>query len=151
MIEIVPATHEAVDYIANRLREADIAELNASRIDASPYDIVLESVELSDWCNVVLIDGIPSIVFGVCPSAEKDSGVPWLLGTDDMDKIKRHLLIGCSSFIEKMLSKYSFLYNIVHCDNAKAIRWLEWLGFHVEKEFIGPLNQFHFFWMNKHV
>ena len=147
--EIITATSDTVGFIATHLREADHLELSISREDIDPIITVLQSFEGSHWCNVALVDGVPAVVYGLYPAAADDAGTPWMVATDDIHKISRQFIKGSKHAVNEMLKTYPFLYNLVHYQNQASIDWLTWLGFTICDEFVGPKNQFYFFWMSE--
>ena len=132
MIEIRYATDKDINFIATNLRAIDTKELKASYLDGCPYEAVIESAALSDWCKVALVDGFPCVLYGVTPSLEEGAAMPWLVATDDIAKIsKRFILANCVRDVAEMGSSYALLFNFVHPENHISINWLKWIGFHV--------------------
>lgn len=142
MIEIRDALFEDAVHIAHNMREADRVELEASGGD--PVDLLLSGWQSSDWCNVALVDGIPSVIWGVQGCA-KGIGSPWLLATDNIKRIKKTFLLNCKPDIDRMQAQYERLFNYVHVDNDIAQRWLAWLGFEIHKNPTGNGDQFYLF------
>ncbi|MBR0568373.1 hypothetical protein J5J83_19805 [Azoarcus sp. L1K30] len=143
--EIYTATEHDIEFVSTHLREADRLELSLSRPDVSPVQTVMESVLMSRWCCSARIDEVPSLLFGVCDSAVKGVGIPWMVSTDGISRIKRPFVKRCTIVVDRMRNDFRTLYNRVHRENAIAIRWLEWLGFEVERTDDEFLN----FWMGK--
>ena len=133
-VQIVPATLAHAQHIARHLRAADRAELMTSA-PARLTQTLIEAISVSRWAHVALLDGTPVLAYGVSPSeANPRWGVPWLLGTEDMKRIRKSFIRECRSEVELMEAGFSFLYNRVHDKNALAIRWLMWLGFTIDFE-----------------
>jgi hypothetical protein len=132
IVQIVAATDAHARHLAAHLREADRVELG-TRSPAQLRNLLLESVSISRWANVALLDGEVALMYGVAPTRENPRwGVPWLLGTDLMSKVRKQFIRTCRSEVELMHAHFTFLYNRVHDQNALAIRWLIWLGFVID-------------------
>lgn len=144
-ITIRTATKDDVYYIAEHMRQADITELRLSH-SFEPSEVVRNSYSHSLWTKCALVDGRPAVLYGVSPALEPDCGVPWMLATDDILKIKKEFLDGSKSEVDAMRKTYRVLFNQVHKDNHIAIKWLRWLGFCVDPKPTGPLNEFFNFW-----
>lgn len=135
-----------VEHVAQHLREADRVELAAAQ-SLPPEVAVLECIDYPGWKVAVLVDGRPTIIYGVTASERPGTGIPWLLATDDIHRITRQFIEGCTPEVERMQADFGFLINQVHCDNEISIRWLRWLGFYVDDENpVGPMGQFFNFW-----
>lgn len=126
------ATMEDLEYLAPRLREADIQEMKA--LDGSePYPALVESFNASVLAKVMVDDeGNPFGIYGVAPdvcSDCTDKGVSWMLGTDDL---KKHSLWFCKTHLrelEEMHSYFPIFGNYADVRNTVHIRWLQWAGF----------------------
>jgi len=89
--------------------------------------------------SVALIDGTPVAVFGlVIPDVLTGHGHPWMLGTVDIDKNKKLLLVNSRRVVRKMLEICPHLSNQVYTKNHQSIRWLRWLGFTIDNEHPHP-------------
>lgn len=144
-VQIVKATREHAFLIGSNLRQEDINELKQID-DIHPLKSVIDSFEGSQICKTVLIDGVPSIILGVGDAKHEGYGIPWMLATDRITKIKRAFVKGCAKELQEFEALYPKLFNYVHCENVIAIRWLEWLGFKVDKSKIhGNFGNLYFF------
>ena len=78
-------------------------------------------------------------------------GIPWLLGTDEIEQHSKYFLRQNRYYMKEIKKKYSYLVNFVDARNTVAIRWLEWLGFKVhETQPFGPDDMpFHRFELGK--
>lgn len=65
-------------------------------------------------------------------------GVPWLLGTDLIEKHEKDLLALSKPYTKLMEQLFTKLHNYVATDNESAIRWLSWLGFTIDDPIILP-------------
>ena len=149
IVEIRDATPADVEHVARNLRDADFLELSIAQPE-DPRVAVRSCLDYSVWTKVVLVDGVPAVIYGVSPSDVEECGSPWMVGTDDIMKIPHQFVTGSRRELERMQSEFSFLYNQVHCKNKISISWLRWLGFSVDDERpTGPLNQFFNFWIGE--
>lgn len=131
MITVKKATFDEAVYIATHLRAIDIKELKAA-YGNEPWDAVIKSFDISDWCRVGFIDELPCVLFGIAPSEEEGYGVPWMVATEEIKTINKSIVISNSiKAVRKMEEKYRVLFNYVHPENDVSIRWLKWLGFTV--------------------
>lgn len=137
-INLQPATAAHVGRIARRLRSIDHAEVSALGHD--PRQAVRIALIGSSWALTAMIDGSPHGMFGVTPVAPW-KGEPWFLGTDEIYRNGRAMLIMGQAAVDEMQRHFPLLENIVSAENARAIRLLKRWGFTVEQgyEKIGGL------------
>lgn len=149
-IRIVQAQHHHVHALANRLREIDLREI-AAFSGSGPLKALSRGLKCSDICLVAETrDGDPLVMFGVAPlSMATNSGVPWLLGTDQALDYPREFLVWGKRYAQAMAERYDSLMNYVHTENRVSIRWLKAIGFTVEDETVivgkarEPFHRFH--------
>lgn len=131
-IEITWPTQDHADYIATHLREIDRIEAWALH-RLSPTMAVHGSLFLSEHSYTVLIDDKPVLIYGVQPeSLVSDTGVVWLLATDDISKITKTFIKQSRATFLELIRDYEVVYNYVYMNNKIALRWLKWLGFSIE-------------------
>jgi hypothetical protein len=136
-IEIVPGTLAQVHQIIDGLREADRIEL--SLMGGDPAEKIVQGWNMSNYRRIFTADGEPIVVYGVVPSLFDDGdGVPWMVATDAITKVSRKFLKASASEIERMRMGYGELRNATHKDNTVSIQWLQWLGFRIGTEPVGP-------------
>lgn len=145
-IEIAPGTLAQVHQIIDNLREADRIELAVTSPDAAAA--VLEGWHLSNYRRIFVADGEPIVVYGVCRAAhDADEGVPWMVATPQIERVPREFLAASKREIERMRSGFSELRNVTHRDNAVSQKWLQWLGFRIGTQPVGPGGQLLMFSM----
>jgi ribosomal protein S18 acetylase RimI-like enzyme len=120
-------------HVAENLRIADKEELLAGGTEDFKQCLV-DSFTSSSICRVALVDGVPVAVLGVCDSGIAGVGVIWMLGTDGIYKISRQFLKGSMRELRMLANEYKTLFNYVYTDNKLSIKWLEWLGFTIDKQ-----------------
>lgn len=152
MISYRNATPRDLEYIAANLRPADRRELHAA-YGEDVAGAMSGSVERSTICRVALLAGNPITIFGVNPSRDAGVGHPWMVGTPEMEKYARHLLVDGKAFVDAAMYRFNVLFNYVHADNLKSIRWLKRLGFTIRKPapFGVKGDLFHLFYKNRNV
>lgn len=133
-------------YIADHLRPAERREIAAAQ-PQDPLTVILQSVKASAprvsvyrlparrviSAREEALPWEPAMVFGVAPWPGLPSkGIPWMLGTKRFDERQIHLLRFAKQMLGMMQGQFAALENHVHAENARAIRFIEWLGFTVE-------------------
>lgn len=98
------------------------------------------------------VNGNLVCMFGVTP-VDEDRGVVWLLGTDMFDKYSRLFAVKCKKVFEDVVKDYRYIFNYVHAQHDKSLRWLKWLGFDIHPAEPVGINgeMFHFFERYNHV
>lgn len=142
-----PPTPDRLRHIADHLRAADLAEIAITSPGDSPREVIEEGARESRLTITAAVDGVPAIVYGVAPTTDPHVGRAWMLATDDLLKVRREFLASCRAEVRLMQQTFAVLTNEVHRDNAVAIRWLEWLGFTIDRERpVGPDGALFVFW-----
>ncbi len=127
--QIVPATLDHAADVAERMRDADRAEVYAAS-GVTPLRSLEYSVGRSEVSYAVEFDGRAEIMFGVgAINILAGIGAPWLLGTDMVEREFRQFLRGSLWWRGQMLKRYPILRNMVDDRNTVSKRWLRWLGF----------------------
>ena len=129
-IRIVKATLHHAHAMAGRYRKADEVECRAMS-GRSALEAAQDSVQHSDPGWAGLVDGTCVCVFGAAPSLVEDAGVPWLLGSRELDDLPLSLARRSRKYIRQMLDSYPYLYNLVDARHEASLRWLKWCGFRV--------------------
>lgn len=137
-------------HVSLNLRADDFDEVFASTGE-SPHLAIEESMlfSLRKWI-MYNSNNEPVAVLGVRPiTMFSRTGIPWFLGTDGLDKMKRFFLSISKRIISEMTQGFNLLVNFVDARYTKSVRWLEWCGFIVEDpEPFGALQlPFHKFYM----
>lgn len=140
---------DVVDLVV-KMRQADVDELSALGLTDFVHEIQ-SSVERSAFSRTFTADGEVACILGVVPAAGlfDPYGIPWMLGTDLVTRNQRVLMRECRPYIRLMLQAYPILFNYVHAENHRAVRWLKCVGFSLQPaEPHGPLGApFHRFTM----
>lgn len=136
------------DFTDFKMREMDYLETSATMGITSPLLILKQAVSKSQYTWVIKTNRILG-VFGVTPYPQTDViGIPWLIGDEGLSDISPKTYVRMSKdIIEAFHRKFEVLANIVMADYVKAIRWLEVIGFTVNREdpYIYSDKQFYMF------
>lgn len=129
VVECVPAQIEHIKPIADRMRQADLAEVLASGF-GSPEVGLFASLERSSIAFTAFFEGAPIVMFGAGDiNVLARVGAPWLLGTETAGRIPRAFLRQSIYWRGQLLERYDVLRNVVDDRNVVSKRWLSWLGF----------------------
>jgi hypothetical protein len=123
------ATRESVKDMV--LRQADLSELSITRPGVPAAKILAEAVDVSQFAELVRVDGRPAVVYGVAPTHLYGMGSVWMLASDDINLMRRYFLRHCREKVDMMNRMFPVLANYVHADNTVSINWLAWCGFDV--------------------
>ena len=138
------AVESDIDYIAPRMREADLKEIEAVGIP-DPHEALRSSYYGSKpLCYTGIGCGVPIAMMGVVPSTDNPRwGNIWLLGTDDItDTVPISFLKWTRKFFPVMIEPYDLVFNLVDKRNTVHIKWIKWLGFAFLREVIhGPQHR----------
>jgi hypothetical protein len=129
-VEVRAPTAEDVADLVRNMRAADIAEcLAAGHLDLQAN--VENAIRVSVWARAFRVDGQMAAIVGVHPLTGLfgDTGVPWMLGTDEVTRNARAFVRLSRPYIAQMLDAFPKLINLVHAPNAQAVAWLQRVGF----------------------
>ena len=141
---------------------ADVAELMERGVRLSDWreclkatgggmDMALRlAVGLSALAVAVRLEGRIIALFGVAADAA-GHGVVWLAGHDELERPELAVALGRISrrFVACWLREFKRLHNVVDPANKGSQRWLEWLGFTIDRDSParGPLgHELYRFW-----
>jgi hypothetical protein len=151
MWEILKADAAHVDRIAANMRADDRREVWASD-RRTPGEALRLSLGMSQMAWTCLVRGEPAFMWGVSRpgSILSVTGVPWLLGTDEIVDVRREFLRQSRGFVDLMQAPFERLENYVHADNRLSRRWLKWCGFTLDPEAVRMNGEdFYRFWRDK--
>lgn len=124
-----------IKFLANNLRASDGLEVDVHLHKKQTREArLLQSVDVSKGCLVIRDNNVPICIFGVARGEDDSTGIPWMLGTDDLLKHSAKVARWGKLFVEAMQEEYALLKNIVYAGNEISQRWLEWMGFVVIKD-----------------
>lgn len=132
-VRIVPAAFKHVGRIANRMRETDRIECEA--MGRQPKQSLRLGLLTSEVAWTALVDGLPEAMFGVViDNAIGGEATPWFLGTDEVYRHARELLMWGPGILSRFGDSRLRLSNLVSSANRPAIRLLGRWGFYVAEE-----------------
>lgn len=143
MLTMHPGTDITALELAIMLHPADAAELDAA---GQCVERVLQGVKLTELRN-----GTDLVcAFGLQPG--DGYGVPWMLCTSEVERVPRHAMAAVSRrVVDGWKAEHAMLMNLVHAHNQRAIRFVQWLGFTVDRRPCGPGGEFFPFWWRRNV
>jgi hypothetical protein len=147
---ITNALPEHVECLGHRLRQADLDEVWASD-HSTGYEALKESLARSEIAYSVFYKGKVIAMFGVAPIGLLGGGMPWLLGSDEIEEVKIPFARYSRKFVEYFIEKYMYLENCADSRNTVALEWLRFCGFTIqEARPFGPDKvPFHRFFMKR--
>ena len=132
-VRLVPAQFKHIGRIARNIRDIDRVECEV--LGRDPKHALRHALMNSSKAWTALVDGQPEAMFGVVVHSVLDGeAVPWFLGTDEVYRHGRELLMWGPGLIERLCDSRLTLRNLVSAENSQAIRLLRRWGFTVSKE-----------------
>lgn len=129
----VPTTPAHIHYVSENLRQCDRDEVWAAS-HQSPLECLRESIAVTDKPETILVRGVPAAICGVSKiPGVPDIGIPWMLGTGDVEKAPVAFGKLCKEWIERKRRKWPLLTNYTDARCTQTHRWLEWLGFALDE------------------
>jgi RimJ/RimL family protein N-acetyltransferase len=145
MLTVHALSFDRIVSCAADIYAADRDELRAAGVEDATM-MLLEAVPECLWAQEARWNGAPIAIFGVRPLPPGEVGIPWMLTTVHMQDAERAAVARAAvRAVRRMRADFPSLMNMVHAHNERALRFVEWLGFHVEHELTGPGYQFRRF------
>lgn len=146
MLTVRPLAHDRIEEVAARICAADMAELDAAGI-TDAKGMLREAVPWCAWADEALWNGETVAVFGVRPLAGQYSvGIPWMLCMPTIEAAGRQSVARQAlREVSRMQEQFDILANYVHRENRRAIQLVQWLGFNVYSQPVGPGGNFYAF------
>ena len=133
------ATVDDARVVGRTLRSDDRRELLA--LGWHDHETLLvRGVEESTVSRTIWVGGAPVALFGVRRIDDQpvNTGAPWLLATTGIYQLdKRQFASESRRYVDWLNAFHPYLTNIVHAENATAIRWLQWCGFNFTNDLPG--------------
>jgi hypothetical protein len=126
--------NNSIRHVSTHLRAADFDEVFAAT-GKSPH-ICIElgwKLSLKRW---IIFDrnNCAVAVLGIRPvDAFSNIGIPWLLGTDGLNKMSKFFLKISKPIIEEMKAGFDVLVNFIDARYIETVRWMRWCGFTVDE------------------
>ncbi len=132
-VTLIPASFRHVARIGNRMRAIDVRECQA--MGRTPKQALRLGLMTSEKAWTACVDGLPEAMFGVTvDSVINRMATPWFLGSDEVYRHGRELLMWGPGFVERLSDSRYHLRNLVSAENRQAIRLLGKWGFTVSEQ-----------------
>jgi hypothetical protein len=128
--EIVEARRQHVIMMRDKLREGDIAEIEAT--GHTPAHALWRSYRASLMRKTVFVDGEIGAMWGCSGSALSGYGSPWLLTTHAIERIPFGFVREARAEVALMREVFPVLQNYVPVSYRKACGLLRILGFRLD-------------------
>ena len=132
-VEIVPAEHKHVQVLGERLRSADVAEVESAGL--GPMNALWRSYRRSHIASVVIVDGEIAAMWGCGGSPFSGVGMPWLLTSAHIERIPVTFVRQAVAEVAAMLFVYHRLWGYVAEGYPRAQRLLRIIGFTLGEPF----------------
>lgn len=127
-----PATLADAAAIAAVARPADVAEVRAAD-GLSVEEAVSRAFRRPGHVLAGTCDGELLAIFGtVVISALGNAGAPWLIGSQALPRHAKKFCALNRWYVGEMMREFDALINFVDARNTMSMRWLVWLGFHLD-------------------
>ena len=114
------------------MRKADRDEVFAASGRSDVASVLREAVNASPLSVAVEFDGGLLCIGGAARrSLLSDAGIPWMLGTHELDRHGRLFMLHGQRCVNELLEHFGRLENYVDARNHKSIRWLRRMGFQI--------------------
>lgn len=127
--EMLPVDDRLIAMTLANARMQDRIEFEAIR-GLTVEQELRDSVARSDSPRAYVVNGRVVAMFGDI-QLDDQVGVPWLISTTEIAKHRRAFLIECDREVAAMRQRHKVLINYTDARYVKALRWLQWLGFHM--------------------
>lgn len=129
----------AMQELIDDLHPDDAAELAAAGATLQHHEGVSYHALRNDGRLVALFGLQPHPVL---PGA----GIPWMLCTRHLEAVPRRRMAAVSvSVVHQWRQQCRLLQNMVHRRNERAMRFVQWLGFTIDRRPFGPGGEFFVF------
>lgn len=137
---IVHAEPEHIRALADRLRDADLAEIQSAGL--GPMKALWRAYRASIYSKVLFVDGEIAAAWGLGGEPLGRSGQPWLLTSEAVERVPFFFVREGRVEVEQMLRINPVLWGFVDDNYARAIRFLRLLGFGIGDNIVslGPYN-----------
>ena len=140
MLTIEQATAADIDDLAAHISSFDAAELAAAGHSVQDCLSGVQAQALRQNGQLVCLFG--AVTHELVPGG----AIPWMLCTETLASVPRRAMAAVSArVVAGWQLQFSHLSNLVHRRNARAIKFVQWLGFKVNKSPCGPGGEFFAF------
>ncbi|OEU65465.1 MAG: hypothetical protein BA863_08675 [Desulfovibrio sp. S3730MH75] len=137
-------TAEHIALVASIVRLCDREDMEGLRPHSSIMEVIMGDVKLSRLVYALYLDGVPHSVLGGIPGRVDGVGIPWLVGTTDVDENPLPFARISLAVLELMQSDFPVLETFVCARNRKSTLWHRWCGFKFDSEKIKLGRDFYY-------
>jgi hypothetical protein len=138
-LEFHKATLEDALYIADHLRPSDREECNAHTQEEARITLSNAWKASSHAWTAKTPEGKPIAILGLVPApGMSDTGIPWLLCTEEAEAMPKAFLKYTPEYLGVFLAIYPKLFNVVTSTSTKNLTWLKRLGFTLGESMPSP-------------
>jgi len=125
-----PSIPGDAEYLAPRLRDADLSEIRAASGN-DPLQSLLTSIHMgtSTFTMIDPDDGQPVGIFGLTETDEPFAASVWAMATPQLLKHPKLFMRESRAWVESVNDIYPVLFNYVDERNVVHIKWLQAMGF----------------------
>jgi hypothetical protein len=142
LLTIEPPADRAADEaeLVAYLHPDDAAELAAGGHTAQ------RALQAADEVLALRWQGELVALLGCQPAGGPGCGVPWMLSTTRLGAVPQlRMARALLALVNSWRTTHHTLANLVHVENRRAVRLVQWLGFDVMPDPIGPGKAFRLF------
>jgi hypothetical protein len=133
-LRLAPISEAAIVEVLANLSADDAQELHAAGI-ADAHAEFVRAACLATYAGACYAEQQCIAVFGVTPHPNDPAvGICWMIGTEGVKQHPRQWMRLSHSVVRIMQRHAVVLLNLVYCGHARAIRWLECLGFTLHRD-----------------
>lgn len=129
--ELISGEESHVRSLVGRLRISDMFELHRLNGNDAHMEMI-DSWKKSDE-RYLIVYGHPIGVTGVTKGP--NHGIPWMLGSCELEDVKKSLVQHGRRLSQKWLEKYGVLCNYVDADNEDSHKFIKGCGY----QFLAPI------------
>jgi hypothetical protein len=134
-VEIRPATIADAHDLAPRMRDVEVAEIQAAD-GTTPLEALVDAITTSSEAYALIIGGELACCYGV--RALQSSalggrvGIVWMLTSPVVERKPKAFWKVCLKQVPALLTRWDELVNAIDVRHEKSIRWAKRLGFRLD-------------------
>jgi hypothetical protein len=137
VLDIIPATDAHIEAIVPNLRVADRCEIEVAGLN--PLTALMQSHRMALVSRCAVLGGEVIATWGMGGTPLGDVGLLWLMTTPKIETIRKTFVRETHNEVAMMLAICPELRGMVDARYARAVRFLDVLGFDLGPEFaFGP-------------
>jgi len=125
---LVKSTMDHVDYLAPRLRDIDLLELEMLRVEPR-YALAYPFTQDGSISYTLLYRKNPIAMMGTVSSWRPDYARVWMLSSGNIRKCRKIIARNTKWMVDLLQGDYARLHNIIPLENMATRKWLQNGGF----------------------